>query len=327
MKAKFTLFLVVLSIISVFTADFDNRPIAIDKVIGDVYEYVKLQQIKLSIVPKCDIDPKKLYDLEIKRGFKSYKIPLNCLKEESRDLSVIVTCDIDLSNVPLGTYLIDKFNYTNITYISNAYFKIKEIDDKKLSDIKLDKATGDLKEYQLSSRSIHFEFSDNVEHKKINAIKVEDKDKNEYKIKILNCYATSDLLHNVNCSPNIKLKAGTYKLIYVQYDKEIILPSKDINLILTEDNLALDSAYNYHSREVCAGKLNSLIFSFKDYSMGVFLSKIFFKNVKNNKIYEPSFEYLYNPYNGGNSVEMIFDFFEMAQKRRFNGLNLEKSHK
>lgn len=311
MKTNINLFLVVLSVLSVFTVDLDNRIITIDKAIGDLYEYVKLQQIKLSIVPKFNLDPKKLYDFELKRGFKSYKIPLNCLKAESHKFSVLVTCDINLSDVPLGTYVISKFNYTNITYLSNAYIKIKEVDDKKISDIKLDKATGDLKEYQLTSRPINFEFSETVDYKKLNTIKIEDKDKNEYKINLYSCSGAMTLSRGVRCYPNIKIKAGTYKLIYVQYDKEIILPSNNIDITIAEDNLALETAYNYHGREVCAGKLNSLIFNFKDYSMGVFLSKIFFKNIKSNKIYEPHFEYLYNPHNGGRSVQMIFDFFGM----------------
>ena len=311
MKTKFTLVLVVLSILSVFTIDSDNRNITIDKAIGDLYEYVKLQQIKLSIVPTFNIDPKKLYDFELKRGFKSYKIPLNCLKAESQKFSLLVSCDINLSDVPLGTYVISKFNYTNITYLSNAYIKIKEVDDKKISDIKLDKATGNLKEFQLTSRPINFEFSETVDYKKLNTIKIEDKDKNEYKINLYLCDSAIALSHNVHCNPNIKIKAGTYKLIYVQYDKEIILPSNNIDIIIAEDNLELESAYNYHGREVCAGKLNSLLFNFEDYSMGIFLSKIFFKNIKSNKIYEPRFEYLYNPHNGGSSVEMIFDFFGM----------------
>ena len=255
MKIKFTLVLIVLSILSVFTVDLDNRVITIDKAIGDLYEYVELQQIKLSIVPKFNIEPKKLYNFELKHGFKSYKIPLKCLIAESHQFSVLVTCDINLSNVPLGTYVISKFNYTNITYISNAYIKIKEVDDKKISDIKLDKATGDLKEYQLTSRHINFEFSENVDYKKLNTIKIEDKDKNEYKIKLYLCYSEKSLSRYGYCKLDIKLKAGTYKLIYVQYDKEIILPSTDIDLTIAEDNIELENAYNYHGREVCAGKL------------------------------------------------------------------------
>ena len=54
-----------------------------------------------------------------------------------------------------------------------------------------------------------------------------------------------------------------------------------------------------------------MLFQFKDYSQGIFLSKIFFKNLKTNKVYEPRFEFIYNPKNGGNGIEMIFDFFGM----------------
>ena len=62
MKAQFILFLLSLSILSAFIAEEDNHIITIEKATGNLYEYLKLQQIKLSIVPKFDIVPKKLND-------------------------------------------------------------------------------------------------------------------------------------------------------------------------------------------------------------------------------------------------------------------------
>ena len=53
--------------------------------------------------------------MELTHGLKTYKIPLKCPKEESKNFSVLITYDIDLLNVPLGTYLTLQFNYTNIT--------------------------------------------------------------------------------------------------------------------------------------------------------------------------------------------------------------------
>ena len=263
-----------------------------------------------------------LYDLDLTRGLKSYKIPLNCIKAEDQVLSVLVTCDIDLSRVPLGTYLISKFNYTNITYISNTFIKIKEIDIKKISEIKLDKIEcmkqyGCIKEYGLDTNPVRFHFTQGVEYKKLVAIKIEDKNKNEYKVKFGSCVPDMDyyvLNHIVYCNPDIKYKAGAYKVIYVQYENELILPStEEIFLNIAEDNLALKYAYQAHGRKECAGKLNSIFFYFKeDSSNGIYLSKIFFTNLKTKKVYEPRFEFPYEPENsGGYYIELIFDFFGM----------------
>ena len=208
--------------------------------------------------------PTKLNYLILTRGSKSYKTSLNCLKAKHQHLSSLVTCDIDLSQVPTGTYLISTFNYTNISYKSTAFIQIKKWDNKKISTIKLDKVGGNLKEYD--SNSIHFYFNKKVYAKNLTALKFEDKDKNEYKIDIYNCRSTFDYDSHVYCYGKLKYKAGSYKIINVQYDKEIIKPSNDLNLILAEDLLDIEKAYNYHGRKVCAGRLNSLLFRFKDYA-------------------------------------------------------------
>ena len=57
------------------------------------------------------------------------------------------------------------------------------------------------------------------------------------------------------------------------------------------------------------------MFQFKDYARGVYLSNIFLKNVKTNKIYKPRFELIYNPENEGSGVEMMFDFFGMSPRK------------
>ena len=61
MKAKFIFLLWSISLSSVFIVEDDNHNIIIEKAIGNLYEYLKLQQIKLTIVPSFNIDLKKLY--------------------------------------------------------------------------------------------------------------------------------------------------------------------------------------------------------------------------------------------------------------------------
>ena len=74
------------------------------------------------------------------------------------------------------------------------------------------------------------------------ALKFEDKDKNEYKIDIYNCRSTFDYDSHVYCYGKLKYKAGSYKIFYMQYDKEIIKPSNDLNLLLDEDLLDIEIA-------------------------------------------------------------------------------------
>ena len=71
-------------------------------------------------------------------------------------------------------------------------------------------------------------------------------------MKIEACRSSFDLDCHVKCYVKIKIKADAYKIIYMQYEKEIIEPSNDFNLIIAEDNLVLKMAYNYHGREVYA---------------------------------------------------------------------------
>ena len=307
MKAKFILLLLSISLSSVFTEEDDNQNITIEKASGNLYEYVKLQQIKLTIVSSVNIDPKKLYDLILTHGFKSYITPLNCLKVELKHLSSLVTCDIDVSQLPMGSYLISSFNYTNISYKSTAVIKIKELDKKKVSYIKLYNVISDAEEYSYSYKNRLY-FSDNVDPNKLDTLKIEDKDKNEYKI-LIKCDKLDDKL--VKCFGNIKLKAGIYKILYVQYENEIIKPSEDLDFDISEDILDIEEAYNYHYDEICAGRLNALKIKFNKYARGLYLTKVIFRDIKNNKTYEPHFGYIYSPSNGGSDIELMFDFYKI----------------
>ena len=309
MKFTFTLFLLSLSIFSVFTAtetEEHEHPITIVKAIGDLYEYVKTQQIKLSIVPPFNLDPKQLDDLVITRGFKSYEIPMNCLKAEQQHHSSLVTCDIDLSEVPMGTYLISAFNYSNVTYKSTAPIKIKEIDDKKISDIKLEDMSSRFNEYSLIYNDFKLYFSGKIEPEKLVALKFEDKDKNEYKVSIIKCKKNDN---SIECLGRLNYKAGIYKVIYVQYDKEIIKPSKDLNFVIQEDIINIESLIHYYSSNICSGELTPLTIYFDKFMERVFFSKIYLRNAITNKIFEPRFASFRGPTGGSSSFDFMLDLY------------------
>ena len=307
MKVNFILLLLFLSLCSIFIAKDENGILTIEKATGNLYEYLNFQKIKLTMVPLSYIDPKYLYNLNLTRGSKSYKTPLNCIKAENQSLSVLVTCDIDLSQVPLGTYIISSFNYTNKSYTSTPSIKIKEIDITKISDIQIDNVYGNIKEYSLDSGRIYFRFSQRVNFDKLVTLKIEDENKNEYKLKLQECNSNGDP-YEPYCYINNKCKAGTYKLIYIQYEKEIILPSRELKIILEKDYLEISHVYNEFTLQApCTNKLNYLKFYFNDTVIAIMLSKIIFKNVKSDKIYEPRFEIMNNDCIE-HEISIVFDF-------------------
>ena len=308
MKNLFILLLLSVSISSAFITENDNFIRTIVKATGDLYENLKSQKIELSIVPPFNIKPKKLYNFVITRGYKSYKIPLNCSKVQHQHLSSLVTCDIDIYKVPIGTYPISSFNYSNIKYMSTASIKIKEVDNKKISDIKLTNLTyKDLKEYQKDSPfRMMFYFSDKIDIEKIAAIKFEDEEKNEYKMQI-HCHKED--YDEMKCFGDMIYKAGVYNIIYLQYEKEIIKPSHDLNFILNEDILEIEEARNYYGRDICTDRLNTLLIHFKNFITYIYFTKIIFRNIETNKIYEPSFEFLFDPWSGGSTgLQLLLDF-------------------
>ena len=141
--------------------------------------------------------------------------------------------------------------------------------------------TANLKEYQIDVTSNNLYFSDIVNFYKIITIKIEDKDKNVYKLLAQSCeYIYDDFKKQERLYGNIIYKVGTYKIIYVQYDKEIIKSSNNIYLILSEGILDIQIAYNYHGREIYTGRLNTLRILFNHYARCVYISKIFFKKCK-----------------------------------------------
>ena len=181
------------------------------------------------------------------------------------------------------------------------------MDDKKISDIKLDSMTYYTEEY--SVYSFNFNFSDKVDPNKLVSIKFEDKDKNEYKIIFKNYESTGE--KSVTCFGSLKYRAGNYKIIYIQYEKEIIKPSIDLYFIIREDILDIIKTECTFNSEICAGRLNTLTIYFNDIIIGKYLSKIIFKNVKTNKIYEPPFECINNPNIRSLDIELIFYFYGM----------------
>ena len=168
-------------------------------------------------------------------------------------------------------------------------------------------------EVEYKSYAIPFKlfFNDKVDPKKLVTLKMEDKDKNEYKISIVNC-KTYD--NSIECSGVFNYKAGIYKVIYMQYDKEIIKLSKNLDFIILKDIISIKSVYHYYSNVICAGELNPLCIYFDNYMECIYLSKIFLKNVKTNIIYEPRFASIYNPTNGASSLQFMLDFMEYLQE-------------
>ena len=59
----------------------------------------------------------------------------------------------------------------------------------------------------------------------------------------------------------------------MQYDKEIIKLSKNLDFIILKDIISIKSVYHYYSNVICPGELNPLHIYFDNYMECIYLFK------------------------------------------------------
>ena len=92
--------------------------------------------ITLVFSPSFDLKQKDLKYIQVSRG-KIYKLKTNCIKTENNPFKIAVECEIDLSNISDGNYIISGYHYMNKFYLSDV--KINIISNEiKLIGIKFD---------------------------------------------------------------------------------------------------------------------------------------------------------------------------------------------
>ena len=106
------------------------------KASGDLKENQIEQIITLSIFPPFRIKPEYLTNIELEKGGKNYKPKTKCFHSEKVHDETLIKCELDLSGISSGTYIINSFFYKKKMYFSRAKIEILQ-SDKKISNIKL----------------------------------------------------------------------------------------------------------------------------------------------------------------------------------------------
>ena len=150
-----------------------SSEITIIKAIGELRENQRQQIITLSIVPSFKLNPQNITNLEFARAGKYYKPKTKCFQAEYILGETLVKCELDLSEISYGTYIISSFYYQKKIYHSKAKVEILE-QEKKVSNIKLIniEEISSIYEYR-KSQSIKLSFDNGVDIEKLNFIQVE----------------------------------------------------------------------------------------------------------------------------------------------------------
>ena len=79
------------------------------KASGDLKENQIEQIITLSIFPPFRIKPEYLKNIELEKGGKNYKPKTKCFHSEKVHDETLIKCELDLSGISSGTYIINSF--------------------------------------------------------------------------------------------------------------------------------------------------------------------------------------------------------------------------
>ena len=220
MLNKIYIFCLILSLVYIYAEeDLEiSSKITIMKAFGELRENQRQQMITLSIVPSFKLNPHNITNLEFARDGKYYKPKTKCFKAEYILGETLVKCELDLSEISVGTYIISSFYYQKKIYHSKAKVEILE-QEKKVSDIKLINIEEIYSIYEYRKRqSIKLSFDNGVDIEKLNFIEIESDNKRKYKVSI-RCNTYQD---TIRCDSDIFVKGGKYKILYVSYGDTII---------------------------------------------------------------------------------------------------------
>lgn len=310
-KKTYILFLILFLTYINANESLDTYPkeMTIIKASGDLKENQKQQILTLSIFPPFRIKPENLTNIELEKGGKNYKPKTKCFHSEYVHDKTLIKCELDLSGISSGTYIISSFFYKKKMYFSRAKIEISQ-SEKKISDIKLiNIVANNIYEYR-KYQNLQLIFDKEVEVDKLNFIEIITNTKKRYKINI-NCYIYNDEL---SCGSDISVKGGKYKINYVRYGDAIIETKDDLFLNIKDNIINLQSAYNCLGGSISNSRHNIICFSFDDNcenDYGYF-TEFSFTNVRTHKTYH-SYDHrrVHDSGTGYSSGEQfIFDFHE-----------------
>ena len=112
-KKPYILFLILFLTYINANESLDTYPkeMTIIKASGDLKENQKQQILTLSIFPPFRIKPENLTNIELEKGGKNYKPKTKCFHSEYAHDKTLIKCELDLSGISSGTYIISSFVY------------------------------------------------------------------------------------------------------------------------------------------------------------------------------------------------------------------------
>ncbi len=112
-KKPYILFLILFLTYINANESLDTYPkeMTIIKASGDLKENQIEEIITLSIFPPFRIKPEYLTNIELEKGGKNYKPKTKCFHSEKVHDETLIKCELDLSGISSGTYIINSFFY------------------------------------------------------------------------------------------------------------------------------------------------------------------------------------------------------------------------
>ena len=293
----FKIILIYLQLFSILTLSFQKfqenvDDITIYKVIGNLTEYSKSQFITLFINSSNPIDGKDVGQLELYKGGFTYKPNIDCFETSTFLDTNTVNCYLDLTKISFGIYKIKSFTYNNEKKPADVTFEIKEIGDKKDSEIHLTSFYGEIREFQENQ---HFElvFDKNIQvPSRLQRMKIINNQNKKYSINI-RCSKDDHSTVSLNCIGDYPLNFGKYQIEDILFyngenNFEFIQVGKNIVFEIKEDILQLKRVYGEAHNET----FNLMGLIFQDIVYTKYFSKFFLRNVQTNKDYEINFKFV-----------------------------------
>lgn len=286
-----------------FISNIQNKNIFINDIYGTLIEYEKNQL--LTIVFSDILEINELTKFELVKGLQTYTLSLECYNNLNLN-NFTINCNLDLTKISFGKYKLKNFYYKYIKINTNKTIEILENEYKKVSNIKLNDFSGNIKEYK-ESQYFNLYFSENlrIPSRLIRMKIVNDKNK-KYSIKLY-CNSEEHSSTSLKCFSDFFLKIGKYKIINLLYYNtdyyEVINTSKNITFLIEKDILTLNSV----SGEAHNEKFNLLYLKFKEETETKYFSKFLIKNVNTFKTYNLDYKFI-DIINDKRITPIIIDF-------------------
>ena len=289
-----------------FISNVQNNNIFINDIYGTLIEYEKNQL--LTIVFSDILEINELTKFELVKGLQTYTLSSDCYNDLNLNNFTII-CDLDLTKISFGKYKLKNFYYKNNKINTNKTIEILENEYNKVSNIKLNDFSGNIKEYK-ESQYFNLYFSENlrIPSRLIRMKIVNDKNK-KYSIELY-CNSEEHSSTSLICFSDFFLKIGKYKIINLLYYNtdyyEVINTSKNITFLIEKDILTLKTV----SGEAHNEKFNLLYLNFKEETETKYFSKFLIKNVNTFKTYNIDYKFI-DIINDKRITSIIFDFLNI----------------